>query len=350
MRDTPRDDLRALSRALAPKSKPIVSSSPQTGRSKKRVSRAASFLEDGSPAPDPPRLSLGRREMADDDDSFHAAPPRMSVPLDDYDVEGSRREYRRDRESFANLRLSDLHEVGADIIEETEDEMEEDDIDYPAMDDDFSRLEPGDNETTRNLRALMNAERPDSDDGGTRQSYGGTDGEPTFQFNIAERSGLSIRPDEDAIMGAQEDDELPIFGQDDDIQLYSEGDEGVIAHQFETERGRIVPNSSPGVDEPEEVSIHPLSEPKSIKTKKALRRSKHGIEYPSLPPAVVKKLAATFSKAYGGTGKINKETLDALTNASDWFFENASDDLAAYADHAHRKTIEDADVITLMKR
>jgi histone H3/H4 len=92
-------------------------------------------------------------------------------------------------------------------------------------------------------------------------------------------------------------------------------------------------------------------------TKKAHKRlpkerkvSRFGIEYPSFQPAVVKRLASTFSKSYGGSGKLNKDTLGALQQATDWFFEQISEDLASYADHAGRKTIEEADVVTLMKR
>jgi len=36
--------------------------------------------------------------------------------------------------------------------------------------------------------------------------------------------------------------------------------------------------------------------------------------------------------------------------ASDWFFEQVSDDLGAYSKHAGRKTIDESDVVTLMAR
>jgi hypothetical protein len=36
--------------------------------------------------------------------------------------------------------------------------------------------------------------------------------------------------------------------------------------------------------------------------------------------------------------------------ASDWFFEQLGEDLQAYAKHAGRKTIDESDVLTLMKR
>jgi histone H3/H4 len=85
--------------------------------------------------------------------------------------------------------------------------------------------------------------------------------------------------------------------------------------------------------------------------KKKVKVSKHGIQYPSFPAGVVKKLATTYARTSGNSkAKINKETLDAVMQASDWFFEQVSDDLGAYAKHAGRKTIDESDVITLMKR
>lgn len=88
-----------------------------------------------------------------------------------------------------------------------------------------------------------------------------------------------------------------------------------------------------------------------VTRKKRIKISKHGIQYPSLPPGVVKKLATTYARTSGNSkAKISKDTLDAIIQASDWFFEQISDDLGAYAEHAGRKTIEESDVLTLMKR
>jgi histone H3/H4 len=85
--------------------------------------------------------------------------------------------------------------------------------------------------------------------------------------------------------------------------------------------------------------------------KKKIKVSKHGIQYPSLPVGVVKKLATTYARMSGNSrAKISKVSLDVIIQASDWFFEQVSDDLGAYAKHAGRKTIEESDVVTLMKR
>lgn len=93
---------------------------------------------------------------------------------------------------------------------------------------------------------------------------------------------------------------------------------------------------------------HPVSGSRLAKVQKM---SRHGIPYPSLPSGVVKKLASTLAGTSGTSkAKINKETLVAILQASDWFFERLGDDLGTYAKHAGRQTIDETDVITLMKR
>lgn len=85
---------------------------------------------------------------------------------------------------------------------------------------------------------------------------------------------------------------------------------------------------------------------KTLKPAKELRLSKHGIPIPSLPPRVIKKLATSFA----GGRKIGTETLAQIIKASDVFFENASESLGRFAEHARRKTIMEADAELLMRR
>lgn len=85
--------------------------------------------------------------------------------------------------------------------------------------------------------------------------------------------------------------------------------------------------------------------------KKGKRKSQYGIEYPHLPPTFVKRVAQTALQNSGlSNPRVTADTLTALTHASDWFFEQLGDDLGAYAQHAKRKTIEESDMITLMRR
>lgn len=87
------------------------------------------------------------------------------------------------------------------------------------------------------------------------------------------------------------------------------------------------------------------------KRKRGPQLSQFGVEYPPLPSAVVKRLAQTFAQTSGiSKTKITPDTLDALCQASDWFFEQLGDSLRAYAQHAGRKTVDESDVVTLMQR
>lgn len=79
--------------------------------------------------------------------------------------------------------------------------------------------------------------------------------------------------------------------------------------------------------------------------------SRHGILVPNLPAGVVRKLATRFARTRAGAkAKINKAALAAIEQASSWYFEQVSQDLAAYSKHAGRKTIDESDVTTLMRR
>jgi len=120
-RETPRDDLRALSRLLAPKSQPVVQTPQDPAVPPRRID---DDLDDG-PDPVRPRLSLPLGEDDDDDDSL-LLPPR-SAGLEDENftaqsIELPRRALseqppgRLSRGSFGSIRMSDqfadLNEIG----------------------------------------------------------------------------------------------------------------------------------------------------------------------------------------------------------------------------------------------
>lgn len=64
-----------------------------------------------------------------------------------------------------------------------------------------------------------------------------------------------------------------------------------------------------------------------------------------MPPSLIKSVFQHFSQA-----KVSKEALETVENGSNLFFKQVSSDLMAYCKHAHRSTIELADVELLMKR
>lgn len=98
-----------------------------------------------------------------------------------------------------------------------------------------------------------------------------------------------------------------------------------------------------------QASIKPVA--KQNRARKVSKVSRHGISYQSLPKTTIRKLAAGFIRSSAGSkAKITKDTLDAITQSSDWYFEQLSEDLGTYATHAGRKTIDETDVTMLMKR
>ncbi|KAF9571646.1 hypothetical protein EC968_000314 [Mortierella alpina] len=81
------------------------------------------------------------------------------------------------------------------------------------------------------------------------------------------------------------------------------------------------------------------------KTKKTVRLSKAGIPVPSMPAALQKQHVHTFSRS-----RVSQEAMAVIMEGSHQFLEQASNDLAAYAEHAGRKTIDESDVELLMER
>ena len=87
------------------------------------------------------------------------------------------------------------------------------------------------------------------------------------------------------------------------------------------------------------------------KVPKCQKTSRRGLPYSSLPSGVIKSLSGTVARSVGvKTASISKESLEAIVNASDWFFEQLGEDLGMYAGHAGRKKIDERDISTIMKR
>ncbi|KAF2427589.1 hypothetical protein EJ08DRAFT_662885 [Tothia fuscella] len=359
-RETPRDDLRALSKILAKTSKPIEPSPHVT--EVRRHNR--SILRDGSESPvldRAPRLSMPLGEL--DDDSFHENPPRMSYPLDgdlDDELEGGRRALFGDRMRRARISLGDpsLGDLGLDREgeeEEGEDELTGDmGLDDDGMGGELRNMEAEYVHHDRNqevlakahnsgetgeLRAFIDSRRQSEPSGvfDTGRSPG-TDGEPTFVFTIPERRRTPLP------QPTEQQDDYPDQEQDDADVGAQPNEDWSDVEEATTQNLRR--DSTPVADDGRRTA----TKKGATRVRKELKVSKYGIQYPSMPPTVIKRLASTFSRSYGGSGKLNKETLESISQASDWFFEQVSEDLSSYADHAGRKTIEEADVVALMKR
>lgn len=319
-----------------------------------------------------------------EDDSFHEAPPRQSLLPDlpdDVDngtihsLEFGRRALSEDPRMMFTTRVSerfaDLNELGI-----TEEEFEIDgtfinqrrpvDADQLLQEDIEEAMD--DMGEIQALTGRRNGRPSDVDLG----IFGELDepDEPTFRFTIPQRIRASPQEvleeqiantqfDEDANIDTDanlnpimDDDDLlvddteavggfeptgwesdPEVGDDADLQAYRE-------EQSAFDRSLTTPAPD----------IPASKKARAKRQRRELHISKFGHEYPSFPAATVKKVASGLAKSQGGNAKISADTLAALVQTSDWFFEQIGDDLAAYAQHAGRKPIEDLDVVTLMKR
>lgn len=145
------------------------------------------------------------------------------------------------------------------------------------------------------------------------------------------------------------EDYAPLVDQRSDSY---DGDLGELGDTPDLEDEEAADGGTRQVDEETQtdVFIAKKAEQRSSSKKKDVNISKHDIEYPSLPPAVVKRLAQNFAKMSGAKGKITPDAMTTIMQASEWYFEQLGEDLGAYANHAGRKTIDESDVLTLMKR
>ncbi|KAF2131976.1 hypothetical protein P153DRAFT_364439 [Dothidotthia symphoricarpi CBS 119687] len=387
-RETPRDILRDLSRALARDSHP-VEPSPQT--LPRRSRHSALDLPDVDDGPDPaaPRLSMALDDMYDED-SIHERPPRQSLLPDlPDDVDGGtiqslefgRRALSEDPRLAGRVseRFADFSELGA-VEEEYEidgtfinqrtpggDRLLDQTIDE-ALDED---------NTTTQIRALTGRRdgRPSDVDLGVFGDAEDDIDDPTFRFHIPERMQIPVQEEPAEAQDEQNsDNELPGLPDDEleeeveDTQL--EETAALDVDEPAEALGVIDWESDDGFDNDADLVAYREEEPaldRSLQTQspersaaeskqragrktKEVRISKRGLEYPSFPTAPVKKLALGFMKSQGSKAQLSKDTLAALVRTTDDFFEQIGEDLAAYAQHGGRKVIEESDVIALMKR
>lgn len=288
--------------------------------------------DDSNWLPPAPRLSMNLNDLDQSYDDEDLRAMRFSVPLDDLEntrqsIEFARRavsEPRRDSygsDRFADFQTATRSDFGEETVGEISMMLGED-----SMVGHF-RGEDGEEEME-----LLDAEEGD----------------------VTRRTELELEGDESLFLGNVDDmdsgdDSDPMPEIDYAPNLDDEGDDGDDnnAEPRVEPSARDIARSRIGAG----FEIKPL--PPKIKppkrkaaNKKVLPLSRHGHPVPPFPRAVIKKMAQNF----GGGAKISNETLNAIVAASEAFFEQVSEDLAVYAGHAGRKTIEDADMVQLLKR
>ena len=333
--------------------------------SPKRALRAE-LREDEENEP-PPRVSALLEE--EDTGSWHE-PPRVSVALDEEDgtvgsVEAARW-VRLRGESGGEQSFAD-GVAALDGFVDDEDEVDDEDAHVrsaPVLGD--AGLEIGEftgplsdgyvhimtprrthlliaySEATGELRRAMfgeNQGRISGISGLSGSPPALSDGEPTFQFRFPDRRRSTLVPQLLADDEAQDliDEEVAVA---DDMPQYYESDA--------SDDGQALATSTRKTAAPPD----PLAQARAARrpATREVRVSKHGTSYPALPTSLVKSVAQRLQQQQSGSSKVGKEALAALRQASEWFFEQCAEDLAAYAAHAGRRTIDEADAVALMRR
>lgn len=308
-KDTPRDDLRLLSRKLAPGTS-IIPSSPDAlpNQARSVFEEADGYADDGFELK-PPRLSLPPEE----DDSVPRAPERTLLD-DDNEVEPlsveqprravSEQPSRLYRGSFGSVRMSDAFDAPLDPLPFDMDETVNGTAqysDYGLSGHDSSVLQ----EFTGTVRQSF----------GMRTAQGisptaSREGEAAYMQDVADASFALTIPGRESVL----DTSAISAAFYDDAQ--GEEANGTVALESPTQSS----SDKEPADEPEDVSLvdsssgarGELREPQQVRKrpKKSIRVSKYGLQYPSLPLGVVKKLATSFMKTGGhGKAKLNKDTL-----------------------------------------
>lgn len=145
--------------------------------------------------------------------------------------------------------------------------------------------------------------------------------------------------------------ELPEQHREHDAQSQVSDEEGEDFLE-----GRDDEHNSPGLESPQRKSrpITPIEAAAMAQAprRKKLKLTKHGIAIPALPSSLVKRLAVESMTRRGKRKPtIDRASLKALEQATEWFFEQVGEDLEAFSAHAGRKKrIDTSDVLTLMKR
>ncbi|KAL4939054.1 hypothetical protein BDV06DRAFT_225388 [Aspergillus oleicola] len=339
-RETVFDVLRNLGKALAPESRPIESS-PQPPPEPEPEPEPDEFdVLDNEPAPERPRLSLPLEDVEEEeeDESPPMRPPRMSLALGDDDITHISVEYPRratfnrdrDRLSMMSLGGGRLSENFGDATGLESDADVGDDTGLIQMDD-------AQDETVMSQGSF--------DRGGETEDLGRFNLDFNFPSPVAPAEDLdpeeAIDDDEFALPPVDLDPGLGPTSDDSDVGDTT-GGFGLELYPPE----RVSMSESPGL-----VGGGLREEDTVFQGSKQKKLSRHGIPVPNMSAGVVRKLATRFARARAGPkAKISKTTLAAVEQASAWYFEQASEDLAAYSKHAGRKTIDEADVTALMRR
>lgn len=284
--------------------------------------------EDTDTLPPAPRLSMNPNEFDQSFDEDGMPEPRLSLPLDDFDdtlrsIEFARRAASEQPRSSLTPRTSDRFDFQPWDPSEAGDETVGEISMMVGEESMLGDLAGGDEEDEEHM--------VDEEGDVTTREEPELDGDDSMFLG---------RPNDSGSDGGDGDE-----GEEEEMLLETDHDIGVDRDNQDPEPStRELALSRTASD----FKIKPFkTKARALKrAKKVLPLSRHGHPVPHFPRATIKKMAQNFAAG----ASISNETLNALVAASEAFFEQVSDDLAAYAGHAGRKTIEDVDVVQLLKR
>ena len=216
------------------------------------------------------------------------------------------------------------------------------------------------------------------------------DSDPRFQANL-ENTRKSLGAPNDVLLEGEtellnrltssippspvgeDEDEGPGIGDDDDFQLFVPEDDEMDAFDAtapQTAGNESVPppvesvfdEAGAGPIDHHEATTNPPRRLTSLevstgtseatKRRKRQKLTRHGALIPSLPSSLIKRIATETSVRNGRRRpQLGKDHMKALEQATEWFFEQVGEDLAAYAQHGKRKkNVDTTDVRMLMRR
>ncbi|KAK7207603.1 centromere kinetochore component CENP-T-domain-containing protein [Myxozyma melibiosi] len=326
---TPRADLRLLSRMLKRPS-PVIQPGPVFGRGKapRRSSSQTSVSSRSSLVGSSVKSTL--KDEDDDDDALEAPRPARQrsslLSTRDDDIE--------DEQMIRNPpRLSTSGVDGGD-----EDEA----MDVTSMSIEYPRR------LTMDARLSMDQ---------SRLSFSAEDDEvvETVGRRREESTTFVIQPFEDAPldMSSMIEDDLDLQHDNGNAWQYDESEktedvtEELRRAHLQTEfeqKARF--KSMSGSFQPQDSFTEQESRPKAGIARKPKATSGPGSKSSEmLPRRLVKDLAKSLSSL-----PTSVDGMNAIMAASEVYFKQVSEDLTAYAQHASRKTIDEADVVLLLKR
>ena len=176
--------------------------------------------------------------------------------------------------------------------------------------------------------------------------------EDTFQLKMPQQiENLVEQPLEQPL---PEVDEQPMPVLDDDSEDVDGADDVEEVPEAELAESARLQN----LDQPPALAAQPrkqtpietavTSKPRQSRNKV----TKHGHTVPALPLSLMRRLANdAMPRIKGKKSKIGRDSLKAIEQATEWFFEQVGEDLEAYSNHARRKKrVTEDDMHMLMRR